>query len=77
MECSDSYRFNSNSFFLLRVALSGVEGAHMLKDVALVVVGFYFGTQKRTTEVINGENKTITSEEHINERTIEENKNIS
>lgn len=31
-------------------ALSGVPGASMLKDVALVVVGFYFGSQKKLTE---------------------------
>lgn len=49
-------------------ALSGVENAGMLKDVALVVVGFYFGTQKKTTETTKGDEKTSETEEHTNER---------
>lgn len=49
-------------------ALSGVEGASMLKDLALVVVGFYFGTQKKTIEIVQGESKTIETEEHTNDR---------
>ena len=51
-------------------ALSGVAGASMLKDVALVVVGFYFGTQKKTNEIIQGDTKITSSEEHTNERGI-------
>ena len=49
-------------------ALSGVAGASMLKDVALVVVGFYFGTQKRTNEIIQGDTKISSTEDHTNER---------
>lgn len=49
-------------------ALSGIPGADMLKDVALVVVGFYFGTQRKTNEIVEGDTKTISTEEHINER---------
>jgi hypothetical protein len=49
-------------------ALSGVEGAGMLKDVALVVVGFYFGTQKRVSDILQGDTKTTITEEHTNER---------
>ena len=49
-------------------ALSGVAGAAMLKDVALVVVGFYFGTQKKIVDVVSGTTRTITTEEHTNER---------
>ena len=48
-------------------ALSGVEGASMLKDVALVVVGFYFGTQKKTIESVQGDTKLIVTEEHTND----------
>lgn len=50
-------------------ALSGVEGAGMLKDVALVVVGFYFGTQKKTVELVDGDRKSLIIDEHNNERT--------
>jgi len=52
-------------------ALSGVPGAAMLKDVALVVVGFYFGTQKKINEVTKGDTKTTTIEEHTNNRSNE------
>ncbi len=45
-------------------ALSGVDGAGMLKDVALVVVGFYFGTQKKVTEVVKEDTRITTTEEH-------------
>lgn len=36
-------------------ALSDVTGASMLKDVALVVVGFYFGTQKKNEQTAPSE----------------------
>lgn len=49
-------------------ALSGIEGAAMLKDVALVVVGFYFGTQKRTNEIVDGDKRHTIIEEHTNDR---------
>lgn len=49
-------------------ALSGVQGAGALKDLALVVVGFYFGTQKRINEIVQGDTRTVITEEHINER---------
>lgn len=55
-------------------ALSGIEGAAMLKDVALVVVGFYFGTQKRTNEIVNGDKRHTIIEEHTNDREKEEQK---
>lgn len=48
-------------------ALSGVAGAGMLKDVALVVVGFYFGSQKKTFELTKGSDKITTTEEHSND----------
>ena len=54
-------------------ALSGVPGASMLKDVALVVVGFYFGTQKKTNEIIQGDTKITSTEEHTNERVANKN----
>ena len=34
-----------------------------LKDVALVVVGFYFGTQKKTNETIHSDTKITSTEE--------------
>lgn len=37
-------------------ALSGVSGVDYLKDVALVVVGFYFGSQKGKTETTETSN---------------------
>jgi hypothetical protein len=49
-------------------ALSGVQGAAMLKDVALVVVGFYFGTQKKTNEAVNDDSKVIVTDEHKNDQ---------
>jgi hypothetical protein len=50
-------------------ALSDVAmGLAILKDLALVVVGFYFGTQKRSTEIETPEGKVKTSEEHENPR---------
>ena len=49
-------------------SLSGVDGAGDLKDIALVVVGFYFGTQRKTNEVIEGESKITSIEEHTNDK---------
>jgi hypothetical protein len=40
----------------------------MLKDVALVVVGFYFSTQKRVCDILQGDTKTTITEEYSNER---------
>jgi hypothetical protein len=49
-------------------ALGGIsDGIGTLKDLALVVVGFYFGTQKRTIEVQTKEGKETIIEEHTNE----------
>lgn len=49
-------------------ALSGIQGAGMLKDLALVVVGFYFGTQKKTVEINQDDTKITTIDEHINDQ---------
>lgn len=40
----------------------------MFQNVALVVVGFYSGTQKRLSEITQGDTKVTTIEEHTNER---------
>jgi len=46
-------------------ALGGMtEGAGMLKDLALVVVGFYFGTQSKTTEIVTPEKKVKIEEQY-------------
>jgi hypothetical protein len=45
--------------------LSGI-GSGSLKDVVLVVVGFYFGTQRRTLEVDSQTGKIREVEEHTN-----------
>ena len=49
-------------------ALTGIEGVADLKDIALVVVGFYSGTKKKSLEVTKGDTKLVSTEEHINER---------
>ena len=47
-------------------ALSGIsEGASLLKDLALVVVGFYFGSQRR--DVYDSQGRLKLSEVHIND----------
>lgn len=46
-------------------ALANIGGASDLKDLALVVVGFYFGTQKRSVEV-HKDGSYISTEEHQN-----------
>lgn len=46
-------------------ALSGIGVTH-LKDIALVVVGFYFGTQKRVIEYESEGKKVKIEEEHEN-----------
>lgn len=51
-------------------SLSGIDGARDLKDIALVVVGFYFGTQRRLNEIVEGDKKTTIIEEHTNERSV-------
>jgi len=48
-------------------ALSGVGVGH-LKDIALVVVGFYFGTQKRTIKYQTEDQNIVVEEEHKNPR---------
>lgn len=49
-------------------ALGGLSGVSVLKDLALVVVGFYFGSQKRSVEMEGeGGNKVTVVEEHQNE----------
>lgn len=48
-------------------ALSGISGAGVLKDLALVVVGFYFGSQKRSIELKGEQGGTTIVEEHQNE----------
>ncbi|MBK7873991.1 MAG: hypothetical protein IPJ74_26735 [Saprospiraceae bacterium] len=39
-------------------ALTGMEGASYMKDVVLVVVGFYFGTQRDIIKQVNNSDKT-------------------
>jgi len=46
-------------------ALANIGGASELKDLALVVVGFYFGTQKTSVEVKKDGSYSLT-EEHVN-----------
>lgn len=48
-------------------ALGGLAGVSALKDLALVVVGFYFGTQKKSVEVESEKGKVTVVEEHQNE----------
>jgi len=55
-------------------ALAGLNGVGALKDVALVVVGFYFGSQKRRTEIETGKDKIKIEEEHENPITLERSK---
>ena len=48
-------------------ALGGITtGIGALKDLALVVVGFYFGSQKKTVDFEKDGEKTIITEEHEN-----------
>ena len=48
-------------------ALSGIEGVGYLKDLSLVVVGFYFGSQKRIVEYKNAKGEVKVIEEHTND----------
>lgn len=49
-------------------ALGGLsEGVGTLKDLALVVIGFYFGSQKKSVELQTENGKTTIVEEHENE----------
>jgi|GEM_PF-4918985 len=48
------------------IAELGGIGSGSLKDVVLVVVGFYFGTQRRTLEVDSQSGKIREVEEHVN-----------
>ncbi len=52
-------------------ALAALSGANTsigaLKDLALVVVGFYFGTQRKTVEVQTERGKATVIEEHDND----------
>ncbi|MDX1941879.1 MAG: hypothetical protein SFU99_15060 [Saprospiraceae bacterium] len=41
-------------------ALTGMEGASYMKDVVLVVIGFYFGTQRDIIKQVNNSDKTDT-----------------
>jgi Na+/H+ antiporter NhaC len=46
-------------------ALAGIDGSiSALKDLALVVIGFYFGTQKRSVEITDKGAKIM--DEHVN-----------
>jgi len=72
---SSAFDWNVQSVIAIVVIVSlaiavliDVNGAHMLKDIALVVVGFYFGTQKKTIEITDGNNSTKITEKHSNER---------
>ncbi|MCP1384431.1 hypothetical protein [Runella salmonicolor] len=47
-------------------ALAGVSNAGSLKDLALVVVGFYFGTQKKVTSTTKDGESNIVMTEHTN-----------
>jgi hypothetical protein len=53
-------------------ALAGLDGLSSLKDVALVVVGFYFGSQKNFTKIQTDKGKISTFEEHENSTPIVE-----
>ena len=48
--------------------MGGLTGLDALKDLALVVVGFYFGTQRRSIETQTGAGKITVVEEHESER---------
>lgn len=52
----------------LAVLIGVTEGIGVMKDLALVVVGFYFGTQKKSFELQDEKGKLLVSEEHTNER---------
>jgi hypothetical protein len=52
-------------------ALAGLDGAGSLKDVALVVVGFYFGSQRRRTEIQTDKDKVTIEEDRRNPVTVE------
>lgn len=52
-------------------ALAGLDGVSSLKDVALVVVGFYFGSQRRRTEIDTGKGKVTVEDERRNAVTVE------
>ncbi len=49
-------------------AMGGLGGVGALKDLALVVVGFYFGTQQKSVEMQTGADKVTVVEEHESER---------
>ncbi|HEX7315637.1 MAG TPA: hypothetical protein VF297_17085 [Pyrinomonadaceae bacterium] len=52
-------------------ALGGInDGIGTLKDLALVVVGFYFGSQKRSIEIETEKGKETIVEEHHNDLTV-------
>ncbi len=55
-------------FGFVVAALSGIEGVGYLKDIALVVVGFYFGTQRRVIEYESNGKKVKIEEEHTNDQ---------
>ncbi len=54
-------------------ALGGItDGIGTLKDLALVVVGFYFGSQRKTVEIETPQGKASVTEVHENEVKIKE-----
>ena len=59
-------------FGFVIAALLEMKGVTYLKDIALVVVGFYFGSQRKTIEYESDGKKIKIEEEHTNEN----NKNI-
>ena len=48
-------------------ALSGIAAVSALRDIVLVVIGFYFGTQKKTILFKNDKGELQSVEEHTNE----------
>jgi len=54
-------------------ALGDLSGVTYLKDIALVVVGFYFGSQRRIVEYDSKGNKIKVFEEHDNKINIDKN----
>ncbi|MBD0263026.1 MAG: hypothetical protein ICV78_09965 [Tolypothrix sp. Co-bin9] len=75
-ESEISKRFNLNVQVIIAVVIIGSfalaalanlnQGLGYLKDLSLVVVGFYFGTQRKTVEIKNNEGELKVTEEHTN-----------
>lgn len=56
-------------------ALTGLSGVDSLKDLTLVVVGFYFGSQRKITEIETPEGKMKVTEQHDGSTKVDDKEN--